>query len=553
MAKVLNNVYVGERYIPKVDGAWDGTKEYEGLVIVSYNNISYISRRPVPAGTQITNETYWAEFNTLPGEVQALQNQINTIQQQIDSGEIGGAGGIWTNAQDINITPGTDISSIIANLPDTVKNIGFPAGTYNISTATAFNVPIYMAPGAVFNITASVTFNKPVTAGRQQIFTVGTNGSVSYNPSIVYPEWFGWVPNVASTAANTLFASVTDAVVLFGAGTYSYSGSSPISFSHNLILRGISQDLTKIVMNMSVQTLDFLCLENVHLSAPAWTATSIQYFFCSNCLCSDLTGPAFTFDSVLEMHFNNTIFNTTSTNIFHFVNVTSCDKAIFDDCTFNGPFNETDSEGYHGVLYRNSLYNGEIVKFTDCTFTHCLWVYGTIRTGTPVNPFYLALENCTGDISYIINEVGEYVNAGVVNVVFASNCKFTNYFAAQALSGFKFANCQIEVAKITDNSYFFADVQFSNCQIIIKTDRTGVVQGFYTQCVFGLPSAGNIMFPTNTSPSHLKAGCSLISCKGVPSSLSGFPIYNSPPGVNMHTPIGSYEYAYDFIDSMHHR
>ena len=53
--------FIGRRIVPKHDGVWDINKEYEELSIVldKASGESYISRRPVPVGTAISDEIYW--------------------------------------------------------------------------------------------------------------------------------------------------------------------------------------------------------------------------------------------------------------------------------------------------------------------------------------------------------------------------------------------------------------------------------------------------------------------------------------------------------------
>lgn len=52
--------FIGRRIVPKHDGVWDINKEYEELSIVldKASGESYISRRPVPVGTAISDEIY---------------------------------------------------------------------------------------------------------------------------------------------------------------------------------------------------------------------------------------------------------------------------------------------------------------------------------------------------------------------------------------------------------------------------------------------------------------------------------------------------------------
>ena len=54
--------YIGNRIVPRHDGVWDKAKEYEPLTIVYEESTgdSYMSRKPVPAGTLLSQEEYWA-------------------------------------------------------------------------------------------------------------------------------------------------------------------------------------------------------------------------------------------------------------------------------------------------------------------------------------------------------------------------------------------------------------------------------------------------------------------------------------------------------------
>ena len=75
-----NNVYIGSRYVPIFDGAWNNTKTYEPLTIVEYGNSSYTSKKSVPAGTLPTNTSYWALTGNYNGQISNLQTQIDAIK-----------------------------------------------------------------------------------------------------------------------------------------------------------------------------------------------------------------------------------------------------------------------------------------------------------------------------------------------------------------------------------------------------------------------------------------------------------------------------------------
>ena len=72
--------YIGARYVPIFDGDWDNTKDYDPLVIVSYQGNSYTSRTFVPAGTAITNETYWALTGNYNAQVEAYRQEVQTLE-----------------------------------------------------------------------------------------------------------------------------------------------------------------------------------------------------------------------------------------------------------------------------------------------------------------------------------------------------------------------------------------------------------------------------------------------------------------------------------------
>ena len=73
--------YIGNRIVPRHDGVWDKAKEYEPLTIVYEESTgdSYMSRKPVPAGTLLSQEEYWAMCSRF-SEQMALYRQ-NTADE----------------------------------------------------------------------------------------------------------------------------------------------------------------------------------------------------------------------------------------------------------------------------------------------------------------------------------------------------------------------------------------------------------------------------------------------------------------------------------------
>ena len=82
--------YVGGRIVPTHGGVWDQTKEYETLTIVleESSGDSYISKRPVPSGTAITEEHYWSLYSKYNAQITRAENHLNetaaTIRSEMD-------------------------------------------------------------------------------------------------------------------------------------------------------------------------------------------------------------------------------------------------------------------------------------------------------------------------------------------------------------------------------------------------------------------------------------------------------------------------------------
>lgn len=77
--------YVGKRIVPKHCGYWDNTKPYEMECIVYDRNSgnSYISRKAVPAGTDISQEEYWALCSDFNMQMALLDQHITESEAAI--------------------------------------------------------------------------------------------------------------------------------------------------------------------------------------------------------------------------------------------------------------------------------------------------------------------------------------------------------------------------------------------------------------------------------------------------------------------------------------
>lgn len=75
--------YVGARYAPRFMGAWNKANEYAALSVVYHDNQSYVSRKTVPAETEITNTEYWIRSSDWNAQVDEYRNQVNEYDEKV--------------------------------------------------------------------------------------------------------------------------------------------------------------------------------------------------------------------------------------------------------------------------------------------------------------------------------------------------------------------------------------------------------------------------------------------------------------------------------------
>lgn len=88
---VTNEKNIGKVSI-SCDGVWDIRKDYDKLCLVTDGSYNYISRKPVPNGTDITNEEYWQKlysvistngFYRIPGNIESIT--VDAIPEVIEA------------------------------------------------------------------------------------------------------------------------------------------------------------------------------------------------------------------------------------------------------------------------------------------------------------------------------------------------------------------------------------------------------------------------------------------------------------------------------------
>lgn len=86
--KGVNNMaikkYIGARYTPKFMGAWDKSSEYAALSVVYTNEQSYVSRKTVPANTEITNTEFWIKSADWNAQVTQYNQNVEQYKANVE-------------------------------------------------------------------------------------------------------------------------------------------------------------------------------------------------------------------------------------------------------------------------------------------------------------------------------------------------------------------------------------------------------------------------------------------------------------------------------------
>lgn len=77
--------YIGMRYVPVFaePSQWDISRQYENLMMVTDNGETYISKKLVPTGIELTNEDYWTKISVPSG---GTTGGINYSTEEQDTG-----------------------------------------------------------------------------------------------------------------------------------------------------------------------------------------------------------------------------------------------------------------------------------------------------------------------------------------------------------------------------------------------------------------------------------------------------------------------------------
>lgn len=83
-------VYIDQKRRAKYAGIWDRNKKYNPYSIVTTDDGYFLSASPVPAGIDITNDSYWiwyagsGDASTLEARVTSLEGRVNILSSTLN-------------------------------------------------------------------------------------------------------------------------------------------------------------------------------------------------------------------------------------------------------------------------------------------------------------------------------------------------------------------------------------------------------------------------------------------------------------------------------------
>lgn len=385
-----NNIYVGARYIPRIMGEYNNETAYEALDIVTSGGVGYISRQPVPAGTAVTNKTYWAMWGSGNAAIDSLIQRVTTNENDISALETGlqqtnqnlqttnqnleNLVIPWEPASTLKGDGTTDNTAAFGQL-DPNTPVSLMPGNYLISGNVTIPCAVQFLPGAklIYNAATpgtnycTVTFSKGFVEYGTQIFDtyiIPRVGSQNATPEI-NPAWYGVAENQTATnndlALTWILSSTMGAKrVNFAPGTYTFSNISQGTYFN-------AQEGAEILGNGAVFN-------------------------------GAITVPNITFKNVT------------------FTGAITANRGIFKECAFNGGSRIFSSYGY--------------LKIIDCTFN---WAENIIVSTMGTNGYTL-IEKCT--INRIATNLNSPFSLSVSNTNIIKDCVFNDLISERSMPNF---------------------------------------------------------------------------------------------------------------------
>ena len=180
--------YIGARYVPIIVGEWDNNRTYEPLMVVTYQGASYTSRQYVPAGIEITNESYWVLSANYNAQVEAYRQEVRNILPYDETPTEGSTKGVTSDG----IEKAIDKETTRATAAEKVNADAIAAETARATAAEKVNADAIAAEAARANEAeqTNATAIAEINAKKVTIVIGDSWSDKSATTDAVWPEHF---------------------------------------------------------------------------------------------------------------------------------------------------------------------------------------------------------------------------------------------------------------------------------------------------------------------------------------------------------------------------
>lgn len=232
-------VYTGMRYVPVFADPieWSSANTYEPLEIVMHEGNSYTSKTFVPAGIDISNQTYWVKTADYNAQIEVYRKEV----MQFD-------GRITQNANDIaeNETKIQGLVPITPNetssTPKTETFVEYTGGKNNIVYDAAYGtnmIPVTYNPIPALNVANSYRTATNIKYGNEYTATNINEAGTGWEPARNHPDADGKF-HIDCTTLAVLVANG----ILYSNSTYTETGTN---VANNMIMNMFSETMLQYV------------------------------------------------------------------------------------------------------------------------------------------------------------------------------------------------------------------------------------------------------------------------------------------------------------------
>lgn len=249
--------YIGARYAPKFIGAWDKTKEYAALSVVYANDQSYVSRKTVPANTEITNTEFWIKSADWNAQVTQYNQNVERYEKEV-----------LKYSDTVNSLVGKTVYTYNTK-DDMVED---KRVQLNDTLMTCGYAEVNDKKGSFYKTVA--TTSAKAIALQNDLYAEPFELTEAKDSDIATPQQFGAVGDgiADDTAAVQAALNSDNGIVVIKAGTYNIK--SPLSITNNVCIYAANNAIIKATAEME----SVISIDNTNVPAGPTPLSSYVHF-----------------------------------------------------------------------------------------------------------------------------------------------------------------------------------------------------------------------------------------------------------------------------------